>query len=521
MVTVNGRPAIAWILEELVRQDTKAVTVVVREDDDALQLFLRRAFGRRIALTIVAAPRGGTILNSLAAGLDAGAAAPRTRVVLGDTLIRNAQDDGRSFVYCGRVSESHRWCIVEENADGRIAGYKDKADTIDLQSEMEPPFLALAGYYHFARTDVLRAELSECLQESANQMSDLLYAYNEKDPIYAVCTDDWIDFGHIDTLSEARHRLLQPRYFNQLKVNPTLNTIRKVSQRSQKLRDEIDWYRELPSDLKVLTPRLISVREDGDQVELVQEHYGYPSLAELYVFGEIHNEAWNSILERLLEIHGAFRAYKGALRRDEFASIYVDKTFQRLNEFEPIDPELVRLFDASELVINGRAYPGWRHYEAQLRLGAEELCDTAEATAIHGDFCFSNILYDLSHQIVRLIDPRGRFGRKGVYGDPRYDLAKLRHSVCGYYDYIVSDMFDLSVTERGVEFEVFATKAAPILASSFDRIVERRGLEAESIRLIEALLFLSMLPLHADHPSRQKAMYVTAVKRMAEVFSCE
>ena len=71
---------------------------------------------------------------------------------------------------------------------------------------------------------------------------------------------------------------------------------------------------------------------------------------------------------------------------------------------------------------------------------------------MHGDFCFSNILFDLGHQIVRVIDPRGRFGQKGIYSDPRYDMAKLRHSIGGLYDFIVADLFD--VQEQEGEFVV-------------------------------------------------------------------
>ncbi|OJG73050.1 hypothetical protein RV10_GL004886 [Enterococcus pallens] len=34
----------------------------------------------------------------------------------------------------------------------------------------------------------------------------------------------------------------------------------------------------------------------------------------------------------------------------------------------------------------------------------------------------------------------------------------------------------------------------------------------EQVRLIEGLLFLSMIPLHADYPERQKIMFGQAMK---------
>ena len=49
-------------------------------------------------------------------------------------------------------------------------------------------------------------------------------------PIIARQTERWFDFGHIDRLADARRRLLRPRFFNALTVNPVLNTIAKVSE---------------------------------------------------------------------------------------------------------------------------------------------------------------------------------------------------------------------------------------------------------------------------------------------------
>ena len=45
----------------------------------------------------------------------------------------------------------------------------------------------------------------------------------------------------------------------------------------------------------------------------------------------------------------------------------------------------------------------------------QHLAATVKGRIIHGDLCFSNILFDLPNQIVRLIDPRGRFGRPEPY----------------------------------------------------------------------------------------------------------
>ncbi len=56
--------------------------------------------------------------------------------------------------------------------------------------------------------------------------------------------------------------------------------------------------------------------------------------------------------------------------------------------------------------------------------------------AMHGDLCFSNILFDTCSDCIKLIDPRASISRDEprLVGDLRYDLSKLAHSVLGLYD---------------------------------------------------------------------------------------
>lgn len=137
---------------------------------------------------------------------------------------------------------------------------------------------------------------------------------------------------------------------------------------------------------------------------------------------------------------------------------------------------------------------------------------------IHGDFCFSNILFDVNNQIVRLIDPRGSFGAKGIFGDPRYDIAKLRHSLSGCYDYMTADLFELRQTGDSFQACFFMDEAQTSIRQPFDNLVLQNGFLLDEIKFIEGLLFLSMPPLHYGHPERQKIMYLTGLTLLNEVF---
>ena len=122
------------------------------------------------------------------------------------------------------------------------------------------------------------------------------------------------------------------------------------------------------------------------------------------------------------------------------------------------------------------------------------------------------------HYIFKLIDPRGRFKTQSIYGDPRYDIAKLRHSIVGLYDFIIAGLYKLTcLGDCSYNFQISTPVLTEKLEPFFDELVVGYGYNRREIKLIEALLFLTMIPLHKDDIQRQKAFYLTAIKKLNEV----
>jgi hypothetical protein len=452
----------------------------------------------------------GTIIQSLAAGLQSSPTAGQVRVLLGDTLIRDSYDLHEDAVYVGEVEDSRRWCLAMLDDQGRVVEYADKQEVV-----IEPK-LALAGYYHFMDGAYLQACITQSIAAQERQLSDVLRRYGAQRPITARRVKDWYDFGNIDHLVSARRQLLRPRHFNSLHIDPILNTITKISKNDAKLRDELDWYLLLPDELKVLTPRIVTHRIQDNQLRIVQEYYGYPTLAELYVYGDLHADNWASILKHVFRIHDIFRQYTGQLQAADVTSIYLDKTWDRLAELHHQSSFWQQLLDADTITYNQRVLRNIPLLHQAICERVEIIAKTTEPCIIHGDFCFSNILFDISSQIIRLIDPRGSFGTKGLYGDPRYDIAKLRHSICGLYDYIVADIFTLREENGTFEGEVFDAENGQTIKTLFDALVVSAGYNLDDIRFIEGLLFISMVALHSDYPKRQQIMYLTGLSLLNE-----
>jgi dTDP-glucose pyrophosphorylase len=510
MIPINGKPVIGWILDDLLSKGINQVTVVLREEDVRLRRFLEQAYFARMDIATAPLLSDGSIIQSLDAGLHRTATDGLVRIILGDTLIRDSYHSDDNFVYTGEVEDSRRWCIVETNQESRIISYVDKKGSVGGSSN------ALAGYYHLLKGDHLRSCVTAAIENGERELSNVLRRYDAGYPIKALPVDEWYDFGHIDHLVDARRRLLQPRFFNSLTINPVLNTITKVSENNEKLLDELNWYLNIPDDLKVLTPRIVRHESKNGRLEVVQEYYGYPTLAELYVYGDLQPDNWLSILKHVLRIHAEFRRFTGELAPQATTDVYFNKTYDRMESLKA-DPQWESLLAKDELLFNDRRLRGIYALRDQLRTRADELAGTALGSVIHGDLCFSNILFDVNNQIIRLIDPRGSFGEKGVLGDARYDIAKLRHSVCGLYDFIVADAFQLEEVDGVFNTQILANGTPKALAPEFDRLVSEAGYDLNDIGLIEGLLFVSMVPLHRGHPKRQLMMYLTGLSLLNEV----
>jgi dTDP-glucose pyrophosphorylase len=513
MIPVNGKPVISWIIEDLILKEVTNATVVLRSENKHLKDFLLRSFQRRIQLQIVELIDSNSILQSLQEGLKFIEPNGGIRVILGDTLIKDSFNEKGDFVYVQEVDDSSRWCIAITDNTQQIITLLDK------QEHVPKPHLALCGYYHFSNAAFLKEQLNLVISKGRKQMSDLLLAYHHKYKLKAITATQWFDFGNIDNLINAKQRLLQSRFFNSLSVDPILNTITKVSDFDRKLRDELNWYKLLPPVLQVLSPRIISEKEVDGKLNLVQEYYGYPTLAELYLFSDLSIDTWRSIFKRLLTLHHTFQNFPHELKIEELQKIYLNKTYERV-DLLCADAFWENLFARDKIVYNGKALKNFRLLSEPLSLAVSKLISQTKGCIIHGDFCFSNILYDLNNQIIRLIDPRGSFGEPGIYGDPRYDMAKLRHSIAGMYDYIVSDLFEISETENGFEGKLFNESSQEELIAEFDSLLVDFGYNPKEIELIEGLLFISMLPLHQDKHQRQKMMYMRGLQLLNNVL-CE
>ncbi|WP_210397314.1 hypothetical protein [Motiliproteus sediminis] len=327
----------------------------------------------------------------------------------------------------------------------------------------------------------------------------------------------WYDFGHINAYFGSRAGFTTQRSFNALQIDG--RTVVKSSDNHAKVRGEIHWFSEVPPSLSVFAPKLLSSEvAEGRSRYTLEYVYNLP-LSDLFVFGRLAKETWRSIFHscRHFMSLGRLAAESATLAPDSLEGLYLPKTLARLRQFGAASGWDID----SPVSFNGRRFPSPLEMaeKSSQWIGPAGVADVA---VVHGDFCFSNILYDFRTRRIKVVDPRGidLDGKPSIFGDQRYDYAKLYHSVHGLYDLIVAGRLEASgnQTEQLLELRDDWFDYHQSIKQVFEEVFFGGQPEKmASIRAINVHLFLSMLPLHADRPDRQLTMLANAYRLYAEL----
>jgi hypothetical protein len=306
------------------------------------------------------------------------------------------------------------------------------------------------------------------------------------------------------------------RHFNQ--VAHDRYTVVKHSHDRDKIRREHAFFGFLPEAMQPYFLQPFDYREDASGASYRTRRLFVPDLAVQWVHGALTAAQFEQLLGHLfhfLDLRPRRDVGRDAVR-EVATALYVGKVRERLDQLAALPAG--RRADAALRAggVDGGVEALVEAYERAYEQRARRRRDR-ELAVSHGDLCFSNVLYSPSTQTFQLIDPRGADSEDETYSDPYYDVAKLSHSVLGGYDFIVAGLFDLvHRDDLALALRIDAPPAEP-LRRQFARTVERHGFDLGLVRLCEASLFLSMLPLHADAPKRLVAFALRARDILAEL----
>lgn len=417
------------------------------------------------------------------------------RLLHGDTLIKDLPLK-YDVVAVGKSSGDYEW-EIESSTDN---GGGD---------------LIWAGFFAFSN----QREFIRSLTLSRGSFVNAVRLYKSNFLLNSFLCKEWFDLGHVNIYFSSRSKITTQRSFNDIKIND--GVLYKTGEPLEKIKAEEYWFRNVPLSLKKYTPHLLDAGEMSDGRSFYAlEYLPYLPLNELFVHGRNPDNFWlkkfGLLKKFFIDAREAFFYREDVfdeIKSDAF-SLYQEKTLSRLSAYEKDGN-----FSVDEVI---------GFYEDQPLTAAliskecifRVLSMPVIPCVLHGDLCFSNILFDSRSERIKVIDPRGLNFESifSIYGDQKYDLAKLAHSVIGLYDFIIAGRYSIEVDADGYEYIKFEIDhRLKSIQKIFMEIDFIDGLKVKSIMPLVVLLFLSMLPLHADKPDRQKAMLLNAVRLYKEI----
>lgn len=331
--------------------------------------------------------------------------------------------------------------------------------------------------------------------------------------------DMLVDLSSFDTFIQYITSGFDARFFNTLEGDQY--TVTKQSSNKDKIKSEYQFYYLIPGEMQHWFVQPYSYGESEETAFYTMERMHMTDLAIQYVHGAISPEDLDQILCQLFYFLKTRCTKKITEEEYERQSrrLYLEKVLERFEELKR-NPYFEKM---NGMIGIGTAYKDmdavFSYYKNLYNRIHEKYKFEPLSTVSHGDLCFSNILYQRHANILRMIDPKGAKEEADIWMDPWYDLAKLSHSICGRYDFFNSGLYRVEIGEDlklrlQVDFENQA------YVQIFRKYLEENQFSYPIVRLYEASLFLSMLPLHMDNPRKVFGFLLNGIAILEEVERC-
>ena len=504
LLSIKQKPAIYNMILPLINKGLKDIIFVVNQENLSLiKDFMNTSFFnlelniKYVIQTDFSGP--GNAFSLVAKHIDK---SKSVILLLGDTLCSYPDNYNNSWIGVTSVDndEKKNYCMI-------VSEYKLINDIINKPKYNVETNDAAIGLYYFKNAELLSNVLENQIDKiyGEYQLSSYFDKYREEDKLYIEKIDNWKDIGTLDGYLKANKNSFNCRFFNKLDLDE-YSVLHKKS-KYEKVTSEMNWFKETrDTDFVKMIPKFYESETTSDEYGI--EYYDYLTLSEYFTFYPLSQHSrtyiFNSLIDKMIKLYKnnkvSNKSFENLLKQ-----ILWDKTLNRINEWERKD-----LISLEEVKINNQKYLGVFQTLEKLKGAITKLSNECSdyISIIHGDPAFSNILFSPRNMIYKFIDPRGNFGIDTIYGDYRYDVAKLRHCYHGRYDEITNDLFTIQECEGKISIKFYKN----IEYDNFDEILRKKNIDIDDIELIEGLLFISMIPLHNDYPQRQIAFFTRGIQ---------
>lgn len=273
------------------------------------------------------------------------------------------------------------------------------------------------------------------------------------------------------------------RHFNV--ITEDSDVITKGSTHIEKINNEYKYYYYLPLVLQKYFVKPYDFKIENNIASYKMKKIYSKNLGELLYSGEITKDQFKLILDKIVLFQQECIINGGIddCSKDDSYNLVIKKTQDRLKSL----PDLKYLLD--------RLTMAYGEYIKERK--------TWNKVISHGDLCLGNILWPENGSLL-LIDPRGADTPEDLYMDEYYDLAKLSHSIASGYDKIIYKI-NKDISNKG-EIETL-----------FFNFLKDKNISISLLRVYEASLFLSMIPLHIDDKDNMSLFAIQCDKILSEI----
>lgn len=427
----------------------------------------------------------------------------------GDTLVYDIPSNSTDIIALSRPPAAYNWGALSHSSLKLLNGLDEYNDNSIEEDSV------LAGYFSFSDESFLRY----CLTKSRGDFLQALKLYNKK-KFKGWVTKKWLDFGHLQTFYRSRCKAQIQRHFNNITLD--FAKVHKSSNDKKKIQAEVEWYEAIPSELRQFTPAFLGISQKKEiNCGYEIEYLPVPSLYEIFVFGKLSTNVWTHIFDSIQHFLETCLNYNSeALNQIGTENVIGKLTYEKtLNRMTSCAPDLKKLLH-TEWRYRGERLPSIAQIADDVTTNID-FSDTNFLGVQHGDLCLTNMFYDFRTHKIKVIDPRGKIPgcKNSIWGDLRYDMAKITHSLIGRYEYILSGRYNCKGFDSGdltIDFPYDSTSVnSGHLIDSFS--LNGLKLDSDQILSITIHLFISMLPLHKDRPDRQRAFIANVLRLFSKL----
>lgn len=308
------------------------------------------------------------------------------------------------------------------------------------------------------------------------------------------------------------------RYFNSIMGDSY--SVTKRSSDKKKMKKEYTYYWLLPEHMKNWMVMPYNYKEYDESASYTMERMPMTDIAIRWTHGAIDIEEFNRILDKTFYFINS-RDVKEINKEDYIKSadkLYLSKVDERIEKLKQLD----QYANLQLLIESGTEFSSiddiiTLYKKIYQNLTKEFYKKTKYISVIgHGDLFFANMLYSKEVNLLRLIDPKGALTEEDLWTNPYYDIAKLSHSICGKYDFFNTGDYNIELN-KNMKFALKVNFNNEKYVELFKQYLQEYGYDYKMVRLYEASLFLSMLPLHIDNPHKVFGFILNAINILKEI----